>query len=329
MLMEPPQTPRAKARVTATRTPKSIKKRTILDPNSSYLETDDATYIYGGSSDEDDDLESSILVEDADDSTDVEEEAAAKASSEETVLDVQAEEPVLVQKEYSAVHNFIVKHEVIRKVFHSSIGVVTLWLYTLGVNQQQLVVPLLALFAVIFANDYLRLHNPELNAKIVSAFWFVIRPSEVHQYNGVLWYLVGLVFVFAVAPKDISLMSVLLLSWADTAASTFGRQFGKYTPKFANGKSVAGSIASGVTGVLSCYLLYSYFIPVYNDKVNVPGDILWTPESSKLNLHVYALLSGLIASVSEFIDLFGLDDNFTIPVMSGTFLLGVVHWFQV
>lgn len=326
MLMEPPQTPRKMARVTATQTPKSIRKRTILDPNSSYIETDDATYIYGGSSDDDDNLESSILEEDADESTDVEEEAAAKVASDETII---SEEVAELSDKHSALRKFIVKHEVIRKVFHSSIGVFTLWLYTLGVHQQQLLAPLLAIFAVIFVNDYMRFRNPELNAKIVSMFWFVIRPSEVHQYNGVLWYLIGLVLVFAVAPKDISLMSVLLLSWADTAASTFGRQFGKYTPRFANGKSLAGSIASGVTGVLSCYMLYSYFIPAYNDQVNVPGDILWTPESSKLNLHVYALLAGVIASVSEFIDIYGLDDNFTIPVMSGAFLLGLVNWFHV
>lgn len=360
MATSSPSTPRASRTSGANKldTPKSIKKRTItnLDPNSSYIEendmtyNDDETHLSSTSIDDESYLEISEILEDDLDLDDTEVEGETKQVDNEignigkTSNDIESSlstktnsptrsntinNPIVVEQQPSKLRAFIVKHEVIRKGLHSYIGIFTLWLYTLGVHQKQLILPLSILFAVIFVNDTIRFQHPELNKKIVKQFWFLIRDSEINSYNGTLWYLIGLILVFAVAPKDISLMSVLLLSWADTSASTFGRKFGKYTPKVIEGKSLAGCLASAVTGILSCYLLYGYYIPVYNDKVNVPGDIAWTEQTSKLNLHLYALLSGLIASVSELITIFGIDDNFSIPVLSGAFLYGLVEYCKV
>ncbi|CAH2354385.1 CTP-dependent diacylglycerol kinase 1 [[Candida] railenensis] len=389
-----PRTPKIRKGFASSRvaTPNSaLLKKTILnfDPNSSYMESDDLSYVNetteisfdeddenireeddeddedveeGLDEDEDDedgdDLLPSASVSDDDDSglipmaTRREPTAAERALFEEddevseanisgiagaagatgtgsgsgTGSGVVVEGSVASAE--SALRKFIIKHELIRKGLHSSIGIFTLWLYTLGVHQTQLILPLSTLFAVIFTNDYIRFRNPELNQKIVKQFWFLIRDKEENQYNGTLYFLVGLVIIFSTCPKDISLMSVLLLSWADTAASTFGRQFGKYTPKVGEGKSLAGCIASFATGIISCYVLYGYFIPGYN-HVNTAEDIMWTPTTSKLSFPVYAFLSGLIASLSEMIDIGGIDDNFTIPVLSGGFLYALVKWFQV
>lgn len=303
-------------------TPKSAKKRTILTKKfeESYIEEDDETYIYNETmevdiEDEDEDFE-------LDSDVDIESENSTEVGS---LIEDKVDEtapPTL------SVRAFLVKHEIIRKVFHSSIGLFTLWFYTLGVQKEQLVVPLGLLFVGVFTNDYIRLHNPEINKVVVEKMWFIIRESEINLYNGILSYLAGLFIVFSVLPKDLAVMSVLLLSWADTAASTFGRKFGKYTFQISHGKSFAGALASFVTGIFSSYLLYGYFIPQFNN-VNGPEDIFWKPETSKLDLPVYSLLCGLIASVSEFINLFNLDDNFTIPVLSGFFLYGLVTYFHV
>lgn len=307
-----------------------------LDINSSYIEEEDATYFLHDTTTGSNDYEEESFL---DVSNLVQEELAKETDNFESQESTKTNSPSHSDSEPDAktptpeppvgkVKAFIMKHEIIRKALHSYIGVFTLWLYTLGVNQKQLIAPLSMLFAVIFTNDYIRFKNPELNKKIVKQFWFLIRDTEVDHYNGTLWFLAGLVLVFSVAPKDISLMSVLLLSWADTAASTVGRQWGKYTPKVVPGKSVAGCLASAATGVISCYVVYAYYIPVYNESVNKPGEIFWTPESSNLSLPVYAALSGLIASISEIITLFGVDDNFTIPVLSGAFLYGAVSVFH-
>ncbi|EGW33635.1 uncharacterized protein SPAPADRAFT_60969 [Spathaspora passalidarum NRRL Y-27907] len=314
-------------------------KATIMDfdSNSSYIEEEDMTYIYSSSIIDDDDSDdvddSSLVDEDTDAEGQVEVSDDDEGTLDEEIDDteyitgkVRSASPTIEQKtptnQESKFRAFLVKHEIPRKIFHSSIGVITLYLYTIGVDISQLFLPLSTIFCAVLANDLIRLHHPELNKIICKFMWFIIREKERNTYNGVLYYLTGVLIVFYFFPKDIGVVSVLLLSWADTAASTFGRQFGKYTPKLGNGKSVAGSLASCVTGVLVAYLYYGYFVPNYN--VNRPEDVFWTPETSKLNIHAYALLCGVGASVSEFIDLWGVDDNFTIPVLSGTFLYWLV-----
>ncbi|KAK6461112.1 cytidylyltransferase family-domain-containing protein [Scheffersomyces coipomensis] len=328
-------------------TPKSISKRTLvsLDENDSYLEEEDATYMYNETttvSDEEEDLD---YVEEEDE--DEEEEGEGEDDDEYEKIDKKniisidgdddvKEETKVIDSENSSISSlipeqtekfrqFLVKHEIPRKLFHSSIGFVTLWLYTLGFNHKALIPPIATISAGIFLNDIIRFQFPEINKSVVKFMWFIIRDKEVNQFNGTLWFTLGVLIVFTFLPKDISVMSVLLLSWADTAASTFGRQFGKYTPQITKGKSLAGSIACFFAGIISCYVLYGYFIPAYYTIVDTPEEIFWKPETSHLNLFVFSLVCGFIASVSEFINLFELDDNFTIPVLSGFFIYGVVY----
>ncbi|KAG7196107.1 uncharacterized protein KQ657_000119 [Scheffersomyces spartinae] len=307
-------------------------KRTMLEFNDrDYDESQDATYIYEESEDEDDlylDDEDDLIIEEKEiDSSEVESRDETESATSTTTLKV-SDEIVNDFHNYIAgmgqFRQFLFKHEIPRKVFHSSIGFVTLYLYTIGVQHQQLIPVFIGLFAVLFVNDYARMHNPEFNRKMVKFFTLIARESEANEYNGTLWYVAGLFIVFMLYPKDICVMSCLLLSWADTSASTFGRMFGKYTPKVSKNKSLAGCMASFITGIASCYVFYGYFVPHYNEKVNGPNDIFWTPENSKLTIHIYSLLSGLVASFSEGIDIYKIDDNFTIPVLSGFFLNLVV-----
>lgn len=217
---------------------------------------------------------------------------------------------------------FIHKHEVPRKIFHSSIGFLTLWLYTKGVVLEQVTPVLIALFVIVTGSDYIRFRNPQFNKFYCQVLGPLMREKEVNSYNGVIWYLLGLVIVFSLFPKDVSLLSVLLLSWADTAASTFGRAYGHLTPKFGN-KSLAGSLASFATGSICAILLYKYFIPAYS-YYNKPGDIMWTEETSSIPFPLLVLLAGLVGAVSEAIDVYGIDDNFTIPVLTGFFMWPVL-----
>lgn len=287
-------------------TPKSLKfKKTILDMNDTYMEEDDETYVY----EEEDESES-----EKEDETDEE-------------IEDKTQPLVLDPTTGSKLHQFLVKHEVVRKAMHSLIGVVVLGAYCLGYETHQFLAPLLGLFSILLATDYIRLGNPEFNKFIVSKAYYIVRESEFYTYNGTLYYLAGVLFSLGLFPKDIAVMSILLLSWADTAASTFGRQFGKYTFQISHGKSFAGCLASFVVGALSCYLFYGYFVPVYD--VNKPGAIFWEASTSSLDLHSYALISGLVASISECVGLFGLDDNFTIPVLSSIGLYAAVSFFKL
>lgn len=174
-----------------------------------------------------------------------------------------------------------------------------------------------------------------------------MRESEAHdRFNGVISYLAGLWATMYFCRKDVAVMSVLLLSWCDTAASTFGRLWGKYTPRIRRGKSLAGSLAAFVFGVGSAILFWGIVAPrtpeALNQGVNsfaFDGTLTLPSQMQKylglssslvsisgpVALGVMAIVSGLVASVSEAIDIFGLDDNLTIPILTGAGL-GAFLW---
>ncbi|KAM9940498.1 hypothetical protein OXX80_000039 [Metschnikowia pulcherrima] len=305
----------------------SVTERILVDEIS---EEDDKTYIVSGDesagSEEDTDYESEA-------DFDLDEEFISKNLGDsvtlvdESYIALKEEDNTGTKSHRSEVSKFLLKHEIPRKVFHSAQGLVTIYLYTCGFSQYQIARPLWAMFWGTFTFELARLNIPQVNQAVLPMVKYLIRPSERHSWNGIVFYLAGVSLVLTFAAKDIAVTSILLLSWADTAASTVGRAFGKYTPQVAKGKSLAGSLASFLVGVLSCYLFYGYLVPRYH--IDSPGNMLWTPETSQLSLHVFALATGFIASFSEAIDLAGLDDNFTIPVLSSVFLSALVHYFHI
>ncbi|WPG99974.1 CTP-dependent diacylglycerol kinase 1 [Acrodontium crateriforme] len=242
---------------------------------------------------------------------------------------------------------FVHKHEVPRKVLHVSIGFLALWLYYEDVQTSTIHPILLTLLVPIFATDVIRFKFPGVNKFYIRCLGPFMRESEAHdRFNGVIMYLAGVWATMRYCRKDVAMMSVLLLSWCDTAASTFGRAFGKYTPRIRKGKSLAGSIAAFTFGVGSAALFWGFVEPfctgTHNDGVNsfaftgsltLPSQaraILGVTEeqgtiTGSLALGTLSIVSGLVASVSEAFDLWGLDDNLTIPIFSGIGL-GTILW---
>jgi diacylglycerol kinase (CTP) len=173
-----------------------------------------------------------------------------------------------------------------------------------------------------------------------------MRESEVDGYNGVIWYLAGTWAVLRFCPKDIGGVSVLLLSWCDPAASTVGRLYGQYTPQLRRGKSLAGSAAALLVGALTGWMFWGWLAPTFgpndfygefafNGSLRLPVVVTqvlgWDLSAGKITgmaaVGVLGVVSGIIASASEAIDLFGWDDNFTIPVICGVGLWGFLKVF--
>ncbi|KAM0708647.1 hypothetical protein Q7P35_005299 [Cladosporium inversicolor] len=242
---------------------------------------------------------------------------------------------------------FVHKHEIPRKVLHVSIGFLTLWLYHMGVQISAVHPILLNLLIPIATVDILRFRWAALNRTYIRYLGAFMRESEAHdRYNGVIMYLAGLWFTMRFCRKDVAVMSVLLLSWCDTAASTFGRLWGRYTPRIRKGKSLAGTIACFVLGVFAAVFFWGYVAPrtdgEYDQGVNSFAfeGRLTLPEPARealglsvkeatitgpLAVAVMSFASGLIVSVSELMDVWELDDNLTIPVLSGLGL-GAFLW---
>jgi diacylglycerol kinase (CTP) len=231
---------------------------------------------------------------------------------------------------------FVHKHEVPRKLLHVSIGFFVIWLY-IGGSQTSSIPPwLMAGLIPITFTDWLRHRYASVNRLYVRVLGALMRESEFAGWNGVIWYLLGAWIVLYFFPKDVAVMSVLLLSWCDTAASTFGRLWGRYTPRLRRGKSLAGSLAAFIVGVATSYAFYGWLTKtigpmpgddafMFKGALSLPStvtDLLGITReqatiTGPLALGVMSLWSGFVASASEVVDLFGWDDNLTIPVLSG------------
>ncbi len=161
--------------------------------------------------------------------------------------------------------------------------------------------------------------------------------SEVRGWNGVVWYLVGSIAVLSLFPKDISSLSILLLSWCDTAASTVGRIWGRYTPQVRRGKSLAGCLASFAVGAITAAVFWGLVVPntpnwandaayplMWNERLGIEGV---GEVTGGWALAMMSVVTGVIASVSEALDCFGLDDNVVIPVVSAVGVWGVLKAF--
>jgi len=143
-------------------------------------------------------------------------------------------------------------------------------------------------------------------------------------------------------------VGVLLLSWCDTAASTVGRAYGRYTPRIRRGKSLAGSLAAFFVGVATAAIFWGWLAPrtgpfvddgnwpfMFQGTLGLPqyfSNILGLSEGQAriggpVALGIMSLWTGFVASASEVVDLFGWDDNLTIPVLSGIGVWGFLKVF--
>ncbi|KAG0636723.1 hypothetical protein HOY80DRAFT_1011087 [Tuber brumale] len=237
--------------------------------------------------------------------------------------------------------SLIHKHEVPRKLLHVSIGFVVLYLYRTGRQPIHITPPLTAALIPIASADLLRFYSPSFNQLYIRLLGALMRESEVTGWNGVVWYLVGTITVLSIFPKDVATLSILLLSWCDTAASTFGRAWGRYTPRIRRGKSLAGSLASFVVGAVTAAAFWGVIVPGTRPFWDDPVDgKMWAGRlglqalglgDAQVNggwgLALMSAVTGVIASVSEAMDVFGLDDNVVIPVLSAVGVWGVLKIF--
>ncbi|KIH89211.1 hypothetical protein SPBR_07309 [Sporothrix brasiliensis 5110] len=242
--------------------------------------------------------------------------------------------------------SFVHKHEVPRKLLHVSIGFLVMWLYASGTQTRSVCPYLMGALIPIASVDLLRHRYAPFNRLYVRLLGALMRESEFDGYNGVIFYLLGAWTVLYTLPKDVGVISVLLLSWCDTAASTFGRMYGRYTPRLRRGKSLAGSTAAFLVGVATSAWFWGWFsqtigpMPgdddfMFKGTLSLPSSAVsylgWdesakTTISGALALGVVSLWSGFVASASEVVDIFGWDDNLTIPVLSG---LGIWAFLKV
>ncbi len=171
---------------------------------------------------------------------------------------------------------------------------------------------LLALVWLLFVPaDCLRLKRPALNEFVQHLFGPIMRQNEMHKIAGTSYLLTGIFLVALIFPMNIAILTMLFLAFADPIASYAGIRFGK--DKIFGDKSLQGSMAA----FFVCSILTFSFLTYH-----------WILMD---RLVIVSLLGGLIGSLAELIPVFRLDDNLTLPLISGgalTLLFGIFGAFS-
>jgi len=127
---------------------------------------------------------------------------------------------------------------------------------------------------------------------------FVIKNNELQKFSSMTMFLIAACIITLVFEKHIAIASLTFLIFGDIFSKIFGLGFGKHT--IIADKTVEGSLAY-LGGVLICgFILYT--------SLGIPPVLLLT--------------GGIAAAVGEVLPL-GLDDNFTVGLISGAVMTSV------
>ncbi|MBW0465497.1 hypothetical protein O181_005212 [Austropuccinia psidii MF-1] len=244
------------------------------------------------------------------------------------------------------------KWEIPRKLLHTSIGFITLYRWIKSNDSPiKLSIWLGKWTSLCVLADLTRFRSKRFSTFYEYFLGFLMRPTEKSNWNGVIFYLVGVIISLSTLPIDISVLSILILSWVDTAASVIGRLFGSQgnrlpSPPFARRKSLAGFLGALVMGTLTSWAFWGTWSGMgligrdgYSWKGILNGSsplnghrelfdqsssifnllkIIRLPNpDSHLSLTTLSIGCGIISALSESLDLFGWDDNLCLPVLSG------------
>lgn len=144
--------------------------------------------------------------------------------------------------------------------------------------------------------ETIRLRFKKLNNFFIQFAGRVLREREKSKISGFTYYCLGVSACFFFFPWNIAILAILFLIFSDPIASYVGILYGKRNLIF--GKSLEGTGACFIVCFLMSAIAASAFL-------NVP----WL---------AFALLGGLSGAFAELFAF--IDDNLTIPIVSGFFL---------
>lgn len=186
-----------------------------------------------------------------------------------------------------------------RKLWHMLMGLLMVAVFLSGLSRLTATLILGSLLGINLLVETARLRIPKFNEAFVRFWGPIIRSCEVNRLSGTPYYLGSALIVVALFPKAIAALSLLFLACGDPMASLVGILYGKHGPRFANGKSWIGTAAGVVTCAAVSFIFWNTFPAIRG------------PE-----LGVLVLLGGLAGGLAELAP-WEIDDNFSIPVVSG------------
>jgi len=186
----------------------------------------------------------------------------------------------------------------LRKLWHISTGSLGLYaFFKFPESQQLLAIITLVIAALGLGLDLFRKKNKRFNRIFIKAAGPLMRRSEKEGVSGLPFYALGVSIALFLFRPEIATLAVMFLVFSDPLSSFFGILFGK--DKILPNKSLQGAIA----GFFTCYIITLFYI--------INNAVLDT------NILVFSIVAGVIGSLSELVSALNIDDNLTIPVLSG------------
>ncbi len=199
--------------------------------------------------------------------------------------------------------------EIRRKGFHLT-GLIIPGVYFVGVSVTRGGEPLLSrsmatialgvITGVYLGFEILRLLSPRVNEFCIRRLRFLMRRGEVRQITGSGYYLLGSCFAVALFDPAFAIAAILFMVLGDPAAALVGKAIGR--TRLLQKKTLEGSLACLAT----CFVLGV----VLFHQVGTP----WVGAAQ------VAIIGAVAAAVAELLPL-RIDDNVTIPVVSGLALM--------
>ena len=199
----------------------------------------------------------------------------------------------------------------VRSLFHVTMASSVIVLIQYLVNTKTLMLAVSGTFVVwAWTMEALRPSRPHLNAALMKVFGKMAHPHEWHRINSATWYSTALFLLALFFPVHICLVAIAILGFGDPAAAFIGRRWGRI--KLLNGRSLEGTLAFVVAGILASALVLA----------------IWYPPVSWLQALLWIGIASVFGAVAELVSR-RIDDNLSIPVAAavgaslGLLLLGM------
>jgi diacylglycerol kinase (CTP) len=192
----------------------------------------------------------------------------------------------------------------VRKLWHVGSGLGLYWLIFLsGLSRPGAALLLSLLLTASLTMELARLRLPGLNRIVLTLCGPIMRCHEARKLSGIPFYLAGTLIAILVFPDPVARLALLYLVLGDPAASMAGVLSNHRGPKLAGGKTLIGTAFC----IAVCMAVTLIFF-VLGEHSLAPATLL-----------LLTLGGGIAGGTAELVPL-PLDDNLTIPVLSGLLL---------
>lgn len=190
-----------------------------------------------------------------------------------------------------------IKNEVYRKLIHIFSTVIPVIYYF---TSKEFIISFVGIGTVVMiALDILKAYTVTFDKLYKMFFHVILREDEKDfkrkLFTGGTYYAIGIFLALLFFPKEVAVLSILIMIWCDTLAALVGKTFGKR--KIIGNKTLEGSLAFTITGFILLFILQNVF--------------------SEFNYYKAGFITIFLAAVFEQLSPFKINDNLSLPLFSG------------